>query len=91
MHDQVEDPLLVLDACRLADRVHGHTDGDRLVHSDFLEIDVHQRLRDRVELDVPDDRDAGLAVSVEFERQELGAALAAVDDPQELARIHGDR
>ena len=92
MQHEVEDALRVADADGLADGMHGHADGDRLVGGDFLQVDVEQPLRDRIELHGPDDRHPGAAaVAVELEREELGRAFVAGDHLEHGPRVHGDR
>src|SRR5262249_46775509 len=77
-------------ADRLADVVHGHGDLDRAIHRHFLQVHVHEALRDRVVLHVADDRHARLIGVGERHAQELRAALAAVDDAIDVLRRHRD-
>src|SRR4029077_1274208 len=76
----LENALRVLDPDRLAHVVDGHRDLDGAVHRHFLQVDVDEVLRDRIELHVPDDRHLGVRAPLEAHPEELGAALVAVDE-----------
>src|SRR5262245_49884824 len=90
VHDEVEDTLRVAHADGLAHRMHRYAHGDGAVGADLLNVDVHELLGDGIELHVTNDGHPRAAVAVELQRQQLGRALATVDDPQDVAGVDGD-
>jgi hypothetical protein len=70
--------------------MHGDRDLDGLVHGDLLEVDVDKVLGHRIELHVAQDGHLGVRGAGKGQLEQLGAAIAAMDDPEDVPRVDSD-
>ena len=86
-----EHAALLLDARRLADHVDRHLHRDLLVHPHRLEVDVDERVADRIVLELAHDGRPRLGVAGKPEVHENAARAMALEGPLHVRRGDGER